>query len=314
MSQHPLYVNILWHMHQPYYKDVNNQQYLMPWVRLHATKDYLDMPLIAAEQPNLKITFNMVPSLLEQVLVNLLTNAVKYTDEGGTVFLSIAQEDDEAVIRVRDTGVGITPELLPRIFDLFTQADQSLDRSQGGLGIGLCLVRRLVEMHHGSVVAHSIWGQGSEFTVRLPVEKNSALLRDAASAEPRPLGVSLRVLVVDDSVDTASTLVTLLELTGHVARMAHDGLVALDAAIEFQPDVVILDIGLPGINDFEVAKRLRTAHPQVVLVAMTGYGEASARQRSQEVGFDHHLVKPARFEAVEEILNKIKPAPRPSPT
>lgn len=278
-------------------------------------------PLIDQRRHLLKLTLPPTPiwlfadaARLEQVLVNLLTNAVKYTDEGGTVFLSIAQEDDEAVIRVRDTGVGITPELLPRIFDLFTQADQSLDRSQGGLGIGLCLVRRLVEMHHGSVVAHSIWGQGSEFVVRLPVEKNSALSPGAASVEPQSSGVSLRVLVVDDNVDTASTLVTLLELSGHVARMAHDGLVALDMAIEFQPDVVILDIGLPGINGFEVAKRLRAAHPQTMLVAMTGYGEASARQRSREVGFDHHLVKPARFEAVEEILNKVKPAPRPSAT
>ena len=244
---------------------------------------------------------------LEQVVVNLLTNAAKYTEEGGTIELSIAQEGDEAVIRVKDNGVGISPELLPRIFDLFTQADRSLDRSQGGLGIGLCLVQRLVEMHWGTVTAKSTLGEGSEFVVRLPVLKVSALSTEAATATATSAAHALRVLVVEDSVDAAETLAMLLESSGHTVRMAHDGLAALDAALDFRPQVVLLDIGLPGKNGFEVAEQLRqqTELKDVVLVAMTGYGEEAARQRSREAGFDHHMVKPAVFTKLEEILSTV---------
>ena len=240
---------------------------------------------------------------LEQVIVNLLTNAAKYTLEGGCIWLSIAQEGDEAVIRVRDTGVGISPELLPRIFDLFTQADRSLDRSQGGLGIGLCLVQRLVEMHRGTVVAQSTLGKGSEFVVRLPVVQSSAL-SPAASAKPQSSADCLRVLVVEDNVDAAETMTMLLELSGHGVRTAHDGLAAVGAALDYRPHVVLLDIGLPGMDGFEVAQQLRQqpALRNVVLVAMTGYGEVAARQRSREAGFDHHLVKPADFGKLQEIL------------
>jgi PAS domain S-box-containing protein len=241
---------------------------------------------------------------LEQVVVNLLTNAAKYTDEGGQILLSVQQEGDEAVLRVRDSGVGITPELLPGIFDLFTQAERSLDRSQGGLGIGLSLVQRLVEMHRGRVEVNSSLGRGSEFVVRLPVVLTAAPLPSPTPRMPTPAGASLRVLVVDDSVDAAQSLAMLLESAGHDVQTAHDGPATLEAALDYRPSVVLLDIGLPGMNGFEVAKRLRQ-QPELgnlVLVAMTGYGHEADRQRSQEAGFDHHLVKPADFGKVERIL------------
>jgi PAS domain S-box-containing protein len=242
---------------------------------------------------------------LEQVVVNLLTNAAKYTDEGGRIWLTVEQEGADCVLRVRDTGVGIAPELLPRIFDLFTQAQRSLDRSQGGLGIGLALVQRLVELHKGRVEAHSSLGQGSEFVVRLPLAPTQAPRPPAAPEETaKPTGPSLRVLVVDDNVDAAETLGMLLRASRHDVRTAQDGPTAVEAAIDYRPDVALLDIGLPGLDGFEVAKRLRRLPilRNVVLVAMTGYGQEADRRRSREAGFDHHLVKPARFEQIQEIL------------
>jgi PAS domain S-box-containing protein len=242
---------------------------------------------------------------LEQVVVNLLTNAAKYTDEGGHIWLTVQQEGEEAVLRVRDTGVGIAPEILPRIFDLFTQAERSLDRSQGGLGIGLALVQRLVEMHGGTVAASSVLGQGSEFVVRLPVVSPP---QSQASSPPtktaQPTGPSLRVLVVDDNVDTVTTLALLVQESGHDVRTAYDGSAVLEAALDYRPNVVLLDIGLPGLNGFEVAKQLRRQPglQNAVLVAMTGYGRESDRQSSQEAGFDHHLVKPGDFGKVLQIL------------
>jgi PAS domain S-box-containing protein len=244
---------------------------------------------------------------LEQVVVNLLNNAAKYTEEGGHIWLSLQQEGNEAVLQVRDSGVGIAPELMPRIFDLFTQAERSLARSQGGLGIGLALVQRLVEMHGGKVEAHSSLGQGSEFVVRLPVVLMSAHQPPPATETGQPTARPLRLLVVDDNVDTAESLAMLLRTAGHDARMAHDGPQALEAALDYRPNVVLLDIGLPGLDGFEVAKRIRKQPvlQNVVLVAMTGYGQETDRQRSQEAGFDHHLVKPARFEQVEKILASV---------
>ena len=270
-------------------------------------------PLIEKNQHSLKLSLSPQPiwlyadaSRLEQVVVNLLTNAAKYTHDGGSISLSIELEDDEAVLRVRDSGIGISPELLPHVFDLFAQAERSLARSQGGLGIGLCLVKRLVEMHHGRVEAHSTLGEGSEFVVRLPATQIST-----ASPSPPPLtvneestGRSLRVLVVEDNVDAAETLTMVLEASGHVVRTAHDGQVALETALDFRPQVMLLDIGLPGMNGFELATLLRrqSVLGNFVLVAMTGYGEPAARQRSKEAGFDHHLVKPADFAKLQEIL------------
>jgi PAS domain S-box-containing protein len=241
---------------------------------------------------------------LEQVVVNLLNNAAKYTDEGGHIWLSLQQEGNEAVLKVRDSGVGIAPELMPRIFDLFTQAERSLARSQGGLGIGLALVQRLVEMHGGKVAAHSSLGRGSEFVVRLPVVLISAPQPPPATETGQPTARPLRVLVVDDNVDTAGSLAMLLQAVGHDVRTAHDGPQALKAALDYRPNVVLLDIGLPGLNGYEVAKQIRQdpVLQNVVLVAMTGYGQETDRQCSQEAGFDHHLVKPARFEEIQKIL------------
>ena len=249
---------------------------------------------------------------LEQVVVNLLTNAAKYTDQGGHIWLTVQQEGEEAVLRVRDTGVGIAPEILPRIFDLFTQAERSLDRSQGGLGIGLALVQRLVEMHGGTVAASSTLGQGSEFVVRLPVVSPPPPQASSLPTETaQPAGPSLRVLVVDDNVDTVTTLALLVKESGHDVRTAYDGSTVLEAALDYRPNVVLLDIGLPGLNGFEVAKQLRQqpALQNAVLVAMTGYGGVSDRQRSQDAGFDHHLVKPGDFGKLLQILATVSELP-----
>jgi PAS domain S-box-containing protein len=248
---------------------------------------------------------------LEQVVVNLLTNAAKYTDPGGRIWVTVQKEGNEAVLRVRDTGVGIAPEILPRIFDLFTQAERSLERAQGGLGIGLALVQRLVEMHGGTVEATSTVGQGSEFTVRLPVVPPPERQLSTPIEKAHPVRPSLRVLVVDDNVDTVTTLAMLVKESGHDVRTAFDGLAVLEIALDYRPDVVLLDIGLPGLNGYEVARRIRQqpALQHTVLVAMTGYGQDSDRKSSREAGFDHHLVKPGDFAKVLQILATIPELP-----
>jgi signal transduction histidine kinase/ActR/RegA family two-component response regulator len=249
-------------------------------------------------------------SRLEQVVTNLLTNAAKYTNEGGHIWLSAQQEGDKAVLRVRDTGLGIAPALLPHVFDLFTQAQRSSDRSQGGLGIGLTLAKRLVEMHAGTVGVSSTLGQGSEFVVSLVVCPPGAMslkTQPPPTEVAKPTGLALRVLVVDDNVDAANVLKMLVEEAGHLVRMAHTGPTALAAALDYRPDVMLLDIGLPELDGFEVAKRIRQEPllHHIVLVAMTGYGQAAGRQRMQEAGFDHYLVKPADFEKVRQILMEV---------
>ena len=249
---------------------------------------------------------------LEQVVVNLLTNAAKYTDEGGGVWMSVDQEGDCAVLRVRDTGVGIAAELVPRIFDMFTQAERSLDRSQGGLGIGLCLVQRLVELHGGTVEAHSVLGHGSEFIVRLPLVKASETPLPRPSALlPAEIALlpafSRRVLVVDDNVDAAQSLAVLLQAAGHDVHIVYDGVSAVESALEYRPDLMVIDIGLPGLDGLEVARRIRRlpALENIVLVAMTGYGQATDRSLSQKAGFDQHLVKPADFSQLQDILTSV---------
>ena len=246
-------------------------------------------------------------SRLEQVVTNLLTNAAKYTNEGGHIWLSVQQEGDKAVLRVRDTGLGIAPAFLPHVFDLFTQAERSSDRSQGGLGIGLTLAKRLVEMHGGTIGVSSTLGQGSEFVVSLVVCPPGAMslkTQPPPTEIAKPTGPALRVLVVDDNVDAANVLKMLVQEAGHLVRMAHTGPTALAAALDYRPDVMLLDIGLPELDGFEVAKRIRQEPllHDIVLVAMTGYGQESDRQRMQEAGFDHYLVKPADFEKVRQIL------------
>ena len=242
---------------------------------------------------------------LEQVVVNLLTNAAKYTQAGGQISLTVHQEDDDAVLTVHDTGVGISPELLPHIFDLFTQAERSLDRSQGGLGIGLCLVKRLVEMHDGQVEISSVLGKGSEFVVRLPVQVD--LEQPPSSTDNgtfEPVGLSLRVLVVDDNRDAVQALEMLLTELGHDVRTAFDGPTALQTALDYRPGVVLLDLGLPGMDGYEVAKRIRqeATCQNAILVAVTGYGQESDRQRTRQTGFDYHLAKPPDFNKLQQIL------------
>jgi len=252
---------------------------------------------------------------IEQVVVNLLNNAAKYTDEGGRIRLSVEQEGTDAVLRVRDTGVGIASELLPRIFDLFTQGQRTLDRSQGGLGIGLTLALKIVELHRGTVGATSAGiGQGSEFTVRLPLMVSKSSKESKPSETVLPSSPTARVLVVDDNVDAAESTGMILRFSGHDVQVAYSGQSALEMAVEYQPSVILLDIGLPEMDGYEIARRLRQ-RPQlskVWLIALTGYGQDSDRQRSQEAGFDYHMVKPIDSEKLEELIAKLMKEPRPS--
>lgn len=270
---------------------------------------------LTASLPPQPIWVHADSTRLEQVVVNLLNNAAKYTDKGGRISLTVRQEDDEMVLRVRDTGVGIAPELLPHVFDLFTQADRSLDRSQGGLGIGLSLVQNLVGMHRGTVDVQSAGlGQGSEFTVRLPVLLSPASPPPAVPTQSvEQTAGGWRVLVVDDNEDSAETLAKLLKRSGHDVRTAYTGPTALDVAASHLSNVVLLDIGLPGINGYDVARRLRHL-PQmreVKIIAMTGYGQDSDRQLAREAGFDSHLTKPVDFMKVQELLGELAKPPDP---
>jgi signal transduction histidine kinase/response regulator RpfG family c-di-GMP phosphodiesterase len=244
---------------------------------------------------------------LEQVFTNLLNNAAKYTEPGGFLGLTATRDGDEVVLRLRDNGVGIPPEMLESIFDLFTQVEQGLDRStQWGLGIGLSLVRSLVELHGGRVEAHSAGaGQGSEFVVRLPALHRP--VKEAASQPPPAASAArqrTRVLVVDDNEDAANSLAMVLGLKGHEVLLAYDGPSALEAARAHRPQAVVLDIALPGMDGHEVARRLRGLEEtrDVLLVAMTGYGQAEDLRRSREAGFDIHLIKPVDPSEVQDVL------------
>jgi PAS domain S-box-containing protein len=243
---------------------------------------------------------------LSQVVLNLVNNAAKYTPNGGHVWVTVAREKGQAVLRVRDDGIGMAPELLPRVFDLFVQGERALDRSEGGLGIGLTLVRNLVDIHGGTVEAYSAGpGRGSEFVVRLP----TLLPPTADAASTRRRGAPFRnrprsVLVVDDNADSAETMATLLQIWGHDVRIAGDGPAALALATDQRPDVVLLDIGLPGMTGYEVAERLRQLPDMAdaVLVAMTGYGQEDDRQKSREAGFTLHLVKPIQPDTLHSLF------------
>jgi PAS domain S-box-containing protein len=261
--------------------------------------------------PDEAIPLNADLTRLAQVFLNLLNNSAKYTERGGQIWLCAERRDDTVVVRVRDTGVGIPPQMLPRIFEMFTQVDRSLDRAQGGLGIGLTLVWRLVEMHGGSVEAQSEGaGKGSEFIVRLPVARDAGLDNPDKGSEKECAGPSCRsrrVLVVDDNQDAANSLAMLLRMKGHDVRTAYDGLEAVDAAAAYKPDVVLLDVGLPRLNGFDVARRIRQTETQrsIVLVALTGWGHEEDRRRSKEAGFDHHMVKPADPAALDRVLESL---------
>ena len=253
---------------------------------------------------------------LEQVVANLLGNATKYTDRGGRIGVTLLREDGTVVLRVRDTGIGIAPELLPRVFDLFTQADTSYARARGGLGIGLSLVRQLVGLHGGSVEARSEGlRRGSEFVVRLPVLTESQVAPTPvapprADEQPVPALAPRRILVVDDNVDAAESLAELLRMFGHDVQVAHTGPDAVAAAAASRPEAVVLDIGLPGMDGYQVARALRklTGGRELVLVTVSGYGQEEDRRRSREAGCDAHLVKPADLTALQQLLAGRPPA------
>jgi PAS domain S-box-containing protein len=245
---------------------------------------------------------------LSQVTQNLLHNAAKYTPEGGTIELSARREDTEILISVKDSGIGMTSELLSSAFDLFKQADQGLDRAQGGLGVGLTLVQRLMHLHGGTVQARSEGpGRGSEFILRLPLRAEPAIVRPRTPREMQAEGgARRRILVVDDNRDAAQALRLLLEADGHEVRLAGDGPSGLAAAREYRPDVALLDIGLPKMNGFELAQRIRE-DPSLEgtrLVAVTGYGQMHDRARASASGFQHHLVKPVEFGALRQLLRQ----------
>jgi PAS domain S-box-containing protein len=274
----------------------------------------ISRPLIEARRheltealPSEPVWLEADPTRLAQVFSNLLNNAAKYTEEGGHIWLTAQPEGSALVVQVRDNGIGIAPEMLPHIFDLFTQADHSLAHSQGGLGLGLTLVHKLLEMHGGSVRAFSAGlGKGSTFEVRLPIlEKRRGPSPISGSDAPATPSTGQRILVVDDNHDASETLAMLLRMLGHDVHMAYDGLAALELAQRLQPDVVILDIGLPKMNGYEVACRLRQLpglKKRPLLVALTGYGHAEDRRCSGEAGFDYHLVKPVDPDTLQALI------------
>jgi signal transduction histidine kinase len=283
-------------------------------------------PLIDERRHTLTLTLPQTPphldgdpGRLEQVFVNLLTNAAKYTEPGGHIWLSAAVEgsaggEPQVLVSVRDTGVGMAPAFLARAFELFTQGSEAPASSRGGLGIGLALVRSLVEMHGGTVEAHSEGpGKGSEFVVRLPLAED-----EGQASENRPatevgvsslvLGPCRRVLVVDDNADAAESLALLLRLRGHHVRLAFDGPAAVAAAPDYAPDVVLLDLGLPGMDGHEVARRLRqqAGLDKALVVALTGSGSDEDRQRSREAGCDHYLVKPVDWDDLDRLIAGVR--------
>jgi PAS domain S-box-containing protein len=244
------------------------------------------------------------PVRLAQVFSNILNNACKYTEPGGKIWLTAERQGSEVAVKVKDTGLGIPPDKLNSVFEMFTQIDRTLERSQGGLGIGLTLVKRLVEMHDGTVTAHSEGpGKGSEFVVRLPI-----LIEQPKHDTARPAVVTTttprRILVVDDNTDSASSLAMLLKMTGNETQTAHDGLKALEAAERFRPELVLLDIGLPKLNGFDVCRRIREQSwgKNMVMVALTGWGQDEDRRKSKEAGFDQHMVKPVDLDALQAML------------
>jgi PAS domain S-box-containing protein len=268
---------------------------------------------LSVELPAESLALDADPIRLAQVIGNLLTNAAKYTEANGRIRLTARREGDDALVRVEDTGIGIAPDMLLHIFELFVQADHSSTKAQGGLGIGLTLVKNLVEMHHGTVEAHSDGlGMGSEFIIRLPLmpreerqrteEDNGEASHESARSPGHPL------LVVDDNRDAADSLAMLLRLQGYEVQVAHDGPAALRIAAASRPDLVFLDIGMPGMDGYEVARRLRRTPglEKVVLAALTGWGQQEDRRRTADAGFDHHLVKPPEPKALENVLAVLK--------
>jgi CheY-like chemotaxis protein len=265
--------------------------------------------LVMPEEP---IMLDADATRLAQVIGNLLSNASKFTGEGGDIRVVVEREASHVSICVHDNGIGIPADQLGRIFEMFVQVDTSLERVEGGLGIGLMLVKKLVAMHGGTVQAHSAGlGQGSEFIIRLPFATGAqapASSEDSGEGEehaPKPR----RVLVADDNVDAAESMAMLLQLSGHDVRIAYDGLAAVKVAESFRPEVVLLDIGMPTLNGYEAARRIRKLDPAVRLVALSGYAQEEDRVQSKEAGFDLHLVKPVDTRRLREFIAEPPPSP-----
>ncbi len=261
---------------------------------------------LAVSVPSQPVILSADPVRLAQVLANLLNNAAKYTNDGGQIWLTARVEHQQAVISVRDNGIGIPPAMQPLIFEMFAQVDRDAGRSQGGLGIGLTLVRSLIEMHGGTVeVASSEEGTGSEFIVRLPLPSGEET-RQADGGRPQASVISpQRVLVVDDNRDSAVSLGMLLKFLGAEVEVVHSGPDALSAVERFHPAVVLLDLGMPGMDGFEVAARIRQQpeHQNVLLIALTGWGQEEDRRKTHAAGFNHHLVKPADITSLQSLLS-----------
>ncbi|MFL5328018.1 MAG: MASE1 domain-containing protein [Gemmataceae bacterium] len=269
-----------------------------------------DVP-VTLDLPRSRIEVDADPVRLTQVFNNLLHNACKYTPRGGSIRIVAEQQGRVVLVSMKDTGIGLAPEMLPRIFELFMQIEHSMERTHGGLGIGLSLVKRLVEMHHGTIEVRSEGpGRGTEFIVRLPTLESETTAPVSASG---PTGASelskRRILVVDDNVDAAVSLAELLNLAGHQTMTAHDGEAALDLAKRHHPEIVLLDIGLPKMNGFEVCRQIREQSwaTKTAVVALTGWGQEEDRRKSQAVGFNAHLVKPVEFHALIALLATLVP-------
>jgi CheY-like chemotaxis protein len=242
---------------------------------------------------------------LEQIMGNLIGNAIKFTPAGGTIRVSLRVDGQWAVMRVRDTGAGIPPGQLHRVFDLFGQASTSLDRSQGGLGIGLTVVRLIAELHGGTAHVFSEGeGQGTEAVVRLPVQHHSTGLGAASQGRLPRRGAAKRVLLVEDNADVADMLGAYLQQLGHEVIQARDGRAGLEAALQEHPEVIVCDIGLPGLDGYEIARRVRQAPAPhaCLLIAISGYGDSIDRERARKAGFDHHLTKPADPVQLSELI------------
>ena len=281
---------------------------------IEAARPILDAKqhVLALDLPKHAVRLEADPVRLAQVFSNLLINAAKYTDPNGQIQLSAQELDGEVVVAIRDNGIGMEPAMIPRLFGLFSQAHTALERSEGGLGVGLALVRGLVELHGGSVEARSDGpGRGSEFSLRLPIGSAAPRQVEVASAPASPVaGTRLRILVVDDNRDAADTCTTLLEFSGHQVQAAYNGEGALEAAARLQPQVALLDIGLPDITGYDLARRIRSepwGH-DVTLIAMTGWGQDDDRRRAFEAGFDQHLTKPVAADALESLVAQLAQA------
>lgn len=272
-----------------------------PFIELHEHALIVDLP-------SETVVLDADATRLAQVFSNLLNNAAKYTPTGGRILFRAVLEDRQIVIRVADSGIGISADMLPRVFEMFTQADYSLERSHAGLGVGLTLARRLVELHGGTIQAHSGgMNCGSEFIVRLPVTSGAAqTVADDERVDGDRSAAPYRILLADDNVDFATSLATLIRAMGHDVTVTHDGKGALAAAERFVPDFAFLDIGLPKLNGYDLARHLRKlpATRHIILIAVTGWGQEKDRQLAQEAGFDHHMVKPVKFEHIKAILQR----------